>query len=115
LNTEERTYRALALEMSARVASAEGNLAAAAEFISRAIHVIEQHHVPLAAWHIHTAASRLYESTGEHVLAQRHLEEARAAILSLADSLGQRESLRAIFLSSPVVSRVLEEDKISAH
>ena len=114
LNTEDRTYQALALEVSARAALAEGNMAAAAEFISRAIRVIEKHHVPLATWHVHATATHLYEGTGEDGLAQGHREAARDAILSLADSLGQRHPLRAIFLCSAVVSRLLDKDGGSA-
>jgi ATP/maltotriose-dependent transcriptional regulator MalT len=108
-NTEDRTYQALALEVSARVALAEGSLAAAAEFISRAIRVIEDHNVPMAAWHIYATATHLSERTGEHSSAHEHRESARAAILSLADSLERRDPLRAIFLSSPAVSKVLDE------
>jgi tetratricopeptide (TPR) repeat protein len=113
-NTEDRTHQALALEVSARVALEEGSLAAAAGFISQALRVIEEHHVPLAAWHVYATATRLYESTGELGLAQRHRVAASAAVLSLADSLGQGHPLRAIFLSSPLVSRVLDEDGSSA-
>ena len=114
LNTEDRTYQALAMEVSARVGLLEGNLAGAAEFISRAIHVIEKHHIPLAVWHVHATATDLYNSIGEYSTAEEHREAARVAILSLADSLGQTHPLRAIFLSSPVVSRVLNEDGRSA-
>jgi DNA-binding winged helix-turn-helix (wHTH) protein/tetratricopeptide (TPR) repeat protein len=113
-NTEDRTHQAFALEVSARVALEEGSLAAAAGFISRALRVIEEHHVPLAAWHVYATATRLYESTGELGLAQRHRVAASAAVLSLADSLGPRHPLRAIFLSSPLVSVLLDEDRGSA-
>jgi DNA-binding winged helix-turn-helix (wHTH) protein/tetratricopeptide (TPR) repeat protein len=113
-NTEDRTYQALALEASARVALTEGSLAAAAKFISRAIRVIEDHNLPMAAWHVYATATHLYESTGEHSLAQEHRESARAAILSLADSLERGNPLRAIFLSSPAVSRVLDQTGIES-
>jgi hypothetical protein len=110
LSTEDFTYRALAAEVSARVALAQKDVSAAEGFITEAVRAIEEREVPLATWHVHATAADLYESTGENELMRRHREAARAAILLLADSLGPNDSLRRIFLSAPAVSRVLKKE-----
>lgn len=106
--TEDRTYQALSLEVSARIAVAEGKPDNAIEFISRAIQLIKEHHVPLAAWHVHATANLVYTRLGDQALAEKHGTSARKAVWHLADSLGPGHSLREHFLSSSSVSRILE-------
>jgi DNA-binding winged helix-turn-helix (wHTH) protein/tetratricopeptide (TPR) repeat protein len=108
-STDDYTYRALASELSARVSLAEKDLIAADHFVSEAVRAIEEREVPLAAWRVHATAAQLYENIGKSALARSHREAARAAILSLTDSLGANDRLRATFLSAPVISAVLEE------
>ncbi len=108
-STDDRTYQALALEVSARVAMALGDTSVALDFIARGIRVIEQRTVPLAAWRVHATAASLLGGTGEAALAQRHHQKARVAILSLADSLAERHALKAKFLSSLIKAGVLQE------
>jgi tetratricopeptide (TPR) repeat protein len=114
LSTEDYTYRALAAEVSARVALAQGEVSAAQEFISQGIQVVEEHDVPLARWHVHATAALLFETSGQSVLAQQHRQVARAAIFALADSLGARHTLRERFLSAPAVASALKENAVQA-
>lgn len=114
LTTEDYTNQALALEVNARVALASDALSKAQEFISRAILTVEERDVPLATWRVHATAASLFATTGQIVLAQKHRKIARTAILSLADSLGSRQVLRAKFLSAPFIASVLQEDAVDA-
>jgi DNA-binding winged helix-turn-helix (wHTH) protein len=114
LSTEDYTYRALAAEVNARVASARREMSAAQEFILQGVQVVEERDVPLARWHVHATAASLFETSRQTVRAQRHRQIARTAILSLADSLGTRHALRAKFLSAPAVASVLKEDVVCA-
>jgi DNA-binding winged helix-turn-helix (wHTH) protein len=114
LSTEDYTYRALAAEVNARVAFAQRQMSAAQEFILQGIQVVEEHDVPLARWHVHATAASLFETSGKISLAQQHRQMARTAILSLADSLGARHTLRAKFLSAPAVASALKEDAVHA-
>jgi DNA-binding winged helix-turn-helix (wHTH) protein len=110
LSTDDYTYRALAMEVNARVAMAQEEMSVARDLISRGIQTVEERDVPLATWRVHAAAASFFEVSGQTVLAQRHRQIAKDAILSLADSLGPRHTLKAKFLSAPVVARVLRED-----
>jgi DNA-binding winged helix-turn-helix (wHTH) protein/tetratricopeptide (TPR) repeat protein len=109
LETEDFTFRTLALEANARVALRAGDLRAATEFIVDAIHEIEGHYLPLSAWRVHATAAQLYGSAGEDDLERTHLEAAAAGALALADSFGGEHPLRSTFLSSPAVSKLLVE------
>ena len=111
-STGDYTYRALASEVNARVALAGDDISAAQDFISRAIGIVEERDVPLATWRVHATAASLFESSGEIILARKHRQTARTAVLALADSLGARQTLRAKFLSDPFVAGLLKEEAI---
>jgi DNA-binding winged helix-turn-helix (wHTH) protein len=113
-STDDYTYRALAAEVSARVAWAHGELSVAQDFIMQAIRTVEERDVPLATWRVHATAASLFKTAGHVVIAQQHRQVARTAILSLANSLGSRHTLRAKFLSAPVIAAVLAEDAVQA-
>jgi hypothetical protein len=114
LSTEDYTYRAMAAEVSARVALAHKEVSVARDFILQGLLALEQRNVPLAAWHVHATAASVFDAAGQIDLAQAHRQMAREAILSLADSLGSRQRLRATFLSSPAVAGVLKGDAAAA-
>ncbi len=114
LSTDDYANQALALEVNARVALAGGAPSTAHAFIVRAIEAVEEHEIPLATWRVHATAASLIAASGQPVVAQRHRELARTAILALADSLGSRPALRQTFLSSPFIAGVLGEDAVDA-
>jgi DNA-binding winged helix-turn-helix (wHTH) protein/tetratricopeptide (TPR) repeat protein len=106
--TAERTWRAMAFETNARVAAAEGNLQRAQDCIAQAATEMEEFEVPLAAWRVHSTASKIYAQLGRADLAEMHLESARATIMQLANSLLSEEPLRNIFLSAPAIRAILD-------
>jgi DNA-binding winged helix-turn-helix (wHTH) protein len=111
LSTEDYTYRALAAEVSARVALAHKDLSAAQNFIFEGIRAIEERDVPLAAWRVHATAASLFATAGQDALAQKHRQAAKLSILALADSIGPEHALREKFLSAPAIISVLKEDE----
>jgi DNA-binding winged helix-turn-helix (wHTH) protein len=108
LGTEERTFRGLAWEASARIAMAESDLERAAECVSNAVATIEGFEVPLAAWRVHATAAACCERMGDGQAAQRFRELSRATILQLAKSMPPEEPLRKTFLSASAVRVVLD-------
>jgi ATP/maltotriose-dependent transcriptional regulator MalT len=107
LATEERTFRALALEANARVAMAEGELPRAQDCIRQAVQAMEGYEVPLAHWRVHASAYELYQRMKQRDAAKKHRELSRATIMKLANSLPVDEPLRQIFLSAPVIRKIL--------
>lgn len=113
LVTEERTWRTLAWETSARTAVAELDLARAKACVSEALSTMEGFELPLAAWRLHGTAYELYHMAGDRDLAQHHRDMSRDTIMKLANSLPTDEPLRDTFLSGPRVRNVLGPSKIS--
>jgi DNA-binding winged helix-turn-helix (wHTH) protein/tetratricopeptide (TPR) repeat protein len=114
LSTEERTYRALAFETSARVAIAEGDLPKAEDGIEKAEQEMEGYETPLAAWRVHATASEVYERIGERESAKRHLELSRDTIMNLGNSVPVEEPLRERFLSAPAIRKILANEAVHA-
>jgi DNA-binding winged helix-turn-helix (wHTH) protein/tetratricopeptide (TPR) repeat protein len=108
LDNEERTFRALAFEVNARVAIAELNLDRAQDFISKALQAMEGYEVPLAHWRVHATAADLHRLGGNGDLANSHREISRVTIMKLADSLPAKESLRRRFLAAPIIRKILD-------
>jgi DNA-binding winged helix-turn-helix (wHTH) protein/tetratricopeptide (TPR) repeat protein len=106
--TQERTWKALAWDASARIALAGEDWALANDEISKAIAAMEGFETPLAAWRVHGTAARLSERLGDTVLRARHRERSVATVRRVADSLDEKAPLRQSFLSSPLVSSILE-------
>jgi len=107
LASEERTWRTLAWEASARVAIAELDLARAQDYIVEGLSTMEGFEVPLASWRIHATAFELYQNSGDRDLAERHLALSRDTIMKLANSLPTEEPLRQIFLSARIIRKIL--------
>jgi tetratricopeptide (TPR) repeat protein len=107
LVTEERTFRALAFEANARIAMAEGALPRAQDCIGQAMQAMEGYEVPLAHWRVHATAYELNQRIKQRDAAKKHRELSRATILKLANSLPADEPLRQIFLSAPLVRKIL--------
>jgi hypothetical protein len=105
--TEERTFRALAFDANARVAMAEGALPRAQDCIAQAVQAMEGYEVPLAHWRVHATAFDLYQRMKQQDAAKTHRELSRDTIMKLANSLPVEEPLRQIFLSAPMVRKIL--------
>jgi tetratricopeptide (TPR) repeat protein len=111
--TAERTWQALAWEMSARVAMAELDQTRAQDSIAKGLATMEGFEVPLACWRVHAVAAEFHERTGDSELAEYHLGLSRATIMKLANSLPTEEPLRKTFLSDLVVRKVLGDATIA--
>jgi len=109
LATGERTYRALAYEVNARLAMAEQNFDLANDCIAKALRKMEGHEVPLAHWRVHATAAELHRLLGSRKLAEQHRESSCATIMKLANSLPADEPLRKTFLSAPPIRTILDE------
>lgn len=107
LATAERTWQGLAWEVNARIAVAERDPARARHCITKALSSMQGFEVPIAAWPVHATAAEIDEQAGNRESAAIHRELSRATILQLANSLPAGEPLRQIFLSAPLVSRVV--------
>jgi DNA-binding winged helix-turn-helix (wHTH) protein/tetratricopeptide (TPR) repeat protein len=111
LETAEHTWQALAWEVNARVALAELDLTRAQDCIVKGLSAMEGFEVPLGAWRLHATAAELYQLTKSRELAERHLALSRDTIMKLANSLLAEEPLRHIFLSAPVIHKILGDSE----
>jgi tetratricopeptide (TPR) repeat protein len=111
--TAERTWQALAWEMSARVAMAELDIRSAQHCIVKGLSTMEGFEVPLASWRVHAVAAELHEHTGDSELAAHYLALSREAIMKLANSLPAKDPLQKSFLGAPAVCRVLGDTTIA--
>jgi DNA-binding winged helix-turn-helix (wHTH) protein/tetratricopeptide (TPR) repeat protein len=100
----ERTYLALAGDLLARVALAEGDRAAAGEAIDAALAALEGTDLPLAAWQVHATAAGIASSIDA---AASHQALAAQAVERLATSLGVVPALRESFLGAAPVRAIL--------
>ncbi len=111
--TAERTWQALAWEMSARVAMAELDITSAQDCIAKGLSTMEGFEVPLASWRVHAVAAELHERTGDSELAESYLALSRETIMKLSNSLPSKEPLQKTFLANPVVRKVLGDTTIA--
>lgn len=105
--TAERTWQALAWEMSARVAMAELDITRAQDSVAKGLATMEGFEVPLASWRVNAIAAEFHERAGDRELAEYHLGLSRDTIMKLANSLPPEEPLRKTFLSDLMVRKVL--------
>jgi DNA-binding winged helix-turn-helix (wHTH) protein len=107
LATVNRHWQGLACELNSRVALESRNFPRARECIAEAVAIVEGFEVPLAAWRVHATAARIEEESGNVEAARSHREVSRVIIRQLANSLPEREPLRANFLAAPAIARIL--------
>jgi DNA-binding winged helix-turn-helix (wHTH) protein len=105
--TAERTWQALAWDVNARIALAEGDSRQAWNLIERGLAALEDVEAPVAAWQVHATAAEILEALGDSPSAGSHRKSGRDTVLRLAASLAPYEVSRRTFLSSPAVSRLL--------
>ena len=104
---KESFIRAVAWDVSARIALAATDQPAAEEYVRRGLDVLDGVEVPLAAWQLHATACDVYRETN-HEEAEGYRSKAKAIICQIATSLEEIESLQRSFLANPRVRRVLE-------
>src|SRR5262249_12449159 len=107
--TDERTWRTLALEVSARAALASGDGERAARDVEIALATVGKADVPLAEWRAHATAARVHRLRGDLQNERRHAELCRAAVCRLADSLASRPALQQRFVSAARVFELAED------
>ncbi len=69
--------------------------------------------IPLASWRVHATAAELHQYSGNSELADYHLAISRDTIMKLANSLPVEEPLRQIFLSAPIVRKILGDSTLA--
>ena len=107
--TAERTWQALAWDVSARVALASGHDAGRrGSYVERGLAAIDGVEAPVAAWQVHATAAEICQALGESGRAQSHRDSSRNIVLKLAASLEPYEASRRTFLNSPAVARALD-------
>ena len=107
LQTADPHLQALAWEMQARIALSRQDWMRAKDCIHKALEIVRNFEVPIAAWQVHATAWRLYHCRQEQGAAESHRQAAKAYILRIADSFAQGEPLRETFLSAAPVARIL--------
>jgi hypothetical protein len=98
---------ALAWEMNVRLAMAEENWHEAEKSMDRALVVVENFEIPVAAWRVHATAWEVLRHGNHHTAAEEQRRRARDLILGIANSFAPEEPLRQMFLAAPATARVL--------
>jgi tetratricopeptide (TPR) repeat protein len=107
LQTADPHLQALAWEMQARIALSRQDWMGAKNCIHKALEIVRNFEVPIAAWQVHATAWRLYLCKQEQGAAESHRHAAKGYILKIADSFAHGEPLRETFLSAGPVARIL--------
>jgi tetratricopeptide (TPR) repeat protein len=107
LSTSDPNMQVLAWEIKTKVEIAEGEWIAAGESIKAALSILEKRDVPLSAWRMHSTAWEFFRHQHNCESAESHRLRAEEGLLALARSFPEQEPLRAIFLASDPVRRVL--------
>jgi DNA-binding winged helix-turn-helix (wHTH) protein/tetratricopeptide (TPR) repeat protein len=103
----EPNMHAFAWDTGARVAVARQDHTDALRCIERALAVVGRFDIPVVAWRVHATAWDVYNRAGESERAASHREQAKAAILRLANSFEEGEALRESLLTAEPVQRIL--------
>jgi len=101
--------KALAWEVRARLALAEGKQESAEQYIVKGLDTITAVEVPLAAWRVHAAAWEVYREV-DRIRANTHRSQAQNIIAQIANSLEEVESLRESFLSAQDVRNIMSDE-----
>ena len=109
LSTADPHLQALGWDLRTRVAMAEKDFVGARDHIQRALAIVEQSEIPIAAWQTYASAWQLYRFAKEHEAAEAYRERAESCVLKIADSFEPDEPLRSSFLSAAPVCRILRQ------
>jgi DNA-binding winged helix-turn-helix (wHTH) protein len=95
----ERTFLALSHRLLAKIATAGKKFDEARVHVSRAVAIVEQSDLPLAAWRVYATAASLHEAAGEPAQAAAFRRLSRQVIDRLSESIGEDEPLRRKLLA----------------
>ena len=112
LATADPYLHALAWEMKGRIAIAERDWDAACQSVGRALAVLEEFEVPMAAWLVHATAWDLHSRAKDDERAETHRACAEAHVLTIANSFAPDEPLRQSFLAAAPVRRIVSSRKL---
>jgi len=87
----------------AQAALAEQDWDVAATQLSRALAIVENAEIPLAAWRVYETAAELHLCQGQAGLAQDFRCQAEAGLSRLAGSLDESDPLRRSLLAHPLL------------
>jgi len=96
-------YQALGHRLLAQAALAEQDWDVAATQLSRALAIVENAEIPLAAWRVYETAAELHLCQGQAGLAQDFRCQAEAGLSRLAGSLDESDPLRRSLLAHPLL------------
>jgi hypothetical protein len=105
LPAPERTFLALSHVLMARVAIAAANLREARAHLSRAIAIVRNAQLPLAAWRVYATAANFHDGIGEVKKAARCRSRSGQVVRSLANSLEQGDPTRAAMFVARAAGR----------
>jgi DNA-binding winged helix-turn-helix (wHTH) protein/tetratricopeptide (TPR) repeat protein len=95
----ERTYLALSHRLFAKIALARDLIETAHKESSRAVSIVEQDNLPLAAWRVYATAAEIHENSGELDRAVDFRTRAQQVIGRLAASLPEGSPLQKALLA----------------
>jgi DNA-binding winged helix-turn-helix (wHTH) protein/tetratricopeptide (TPR) repeat protein len=107
LSISDPSMQVLAWEITARIALAEQDLVSAEQPIQAALRILETRELPLVAWQLHSTACEFFRLLSNTGAAELHRGRAEKVLLALAASFSEDEPLRAVYLASDAVRRVL--------
>jgi ATP/maltotriose-dependent transcriptional regulator MalT len=96
----DRTFLALSHSLMARVAISAGDLQEARVQLSRAIAIVRNARLPVAAWRVYATAANFYDRIGDTNKAVEYRARFDGVVRSLARSLAPDDPLRAASLFS---------------
>jgi len=110
LATADPSLQALAWEANARLGLAKKNWQSAEESVQNGQVILEKFEIPTAAWRVDGTAWKFYQQTKNQKAAETHRKRAEACILKIANSFAPEEPLRATFLATTPIRRILGEN-----
>jgi DNA-binding winged helix-turn-helix (wHTH) protein len=103
----DRTWRALAWDLNARIALDDADLSHARLCVTKAFESMDDFETPLAAWRVDATAADLCDREGNRELSELHRERSCAGVLRLANSLSGHEELQRTFVCAPEIRHIL--------
>jgi DNA-binding winged helix-turn-helix (wHTH) protein/tetratricopeptide (TPR) repeat protein len=98
MDTDDRTWRALAWEARARAALSCGKPPEALEHIARALNECEGAMLPVAEWRVRATAAAIFKAKGDPSQASKHIDLGLAVTRQLAESIPAADPLRSTFV-----------------
>jgi class 3 adenylate cyclase/predicted ATPase len=96
----DRNHLALAHGLLARISLAAGDLDGARAELSRALNLLDNANLPLAAWRIYLTAAEIYQGLGEAAKASEYRGRFENLMRTLAQNFSANDRLRASLLAA---------------